>query len=160
LAQLHQVIQASFGWQDYHMWDFETPQGHYGVADDDLGIRSAAAKRLDQVAPQVGANFRYTYDFGDNWEHDLLVETVAPAEPGTAYPRCLSGRRACPPEDCGGIWGYQELVKILTDPKHEEHEERLEWLGFDTATQFDPAAFDLDQTNTALSDLATILVKN
>jgi hypothetical protein len=160
LAQLHQVIQRSFGWQDYHMWDFETPQGRFGVADRDLDIRSAAAQRLDQVAPQAGARLRYTYDFGDNWEHDLLVESVAPAEPGTAYPRCLTGRRAGPPEDCGGIWGYQELIAILGDPRHEEHDERLEWLGFDTATEFDPAAFDLARTDAALSDLATVLVQS
>ena len=158
LAQLHQVIQLSFGWQDYHMWDFETPHGRYGVADRELDILSAAAKRLDQVVPQTGSKLRYTYDFGDNWEHDILVESVAPAEPGTAYPRCRTGRRACPPEDCGGIWGYQELIAILADPQHEEHDERLEWLGFDTATQFDPAAFDVAETNAALSGLAAILV--
>ena len=160
LAQLHQVIQRAFGWQDYHLWDFETPQGRYGVADRDLDIGSAAAQRLDQVAPRVGARLRYTYDFGDNWEHDLLVESIAPAEPGTAYPRCLTGRRAGPPEDCGGIGGYQELIAILGDPQHEDHDERLEWLGFDTATEFDPAAFGLAGTNAALSDLATVLVQS
>ncbi|MFJ7911342.1 plasmid pRiA4b ORF-3 family protein [Kitasatospora sp. NPDC096204] len=160
LRRLHDLVQAAFGWEDYHMWAFETGRERYGVTDRDLGIRSAATMRLDQIAPCVGARFGYTYDFGDNWEHDILVEAVGDAEPGVSYPRCLTGRRAGPPEDCGGIWGYDHLVEILADPGHEEHEERLEWLGLESADQFDPAAFDLDETNTALAGHATVLVPN
>ncbi|UUU36734.1 plasmid pRiA4b ORF-3 family protein [Streptomyces sp. CA-210063] len=160
LRELHDVIQAVFGWEDYHMWAFESGRDRYGVADRDLGIRNAASKRLGQVAPHVGDRLRYTYDFGDDWEHDILVEDVTAPEAGTAYPRCLTGRRACPPEDCGGIWGYDYLIEILADPRHEEHEDRLEWLGLDSADQFDPAAFDAAQVNSALSALATVLVKN
>ncbi|MFE2992241.1 plasmid pRiA4b ORF-3 family protein [Streptomyces sp. NPDC059262] len=160
LQQLHHLIQVAFGWEDYHMWAFETPQDRYGTADRELGIRSAAAKRLDQVAQHTGDQFGYTYDFGDNWEHDILVEAVEDAEPGTAYPRCLTGRRACPPEDCGGVWGYEYLIEILADPKHEEHDDRLEWLGLDSADQFDPAAFDLAEVNTALSGYTAVLIKN
>jgi len=81
------------------------------------------------------------------------------AESGVAYPRCPAGRRACPPEDCGGIWGYQELVEILTDPGHPEHGNRLEWLGLSSAHEFDPAAADLAEINQNLSKLATILAK-
>ncbi|MCX5215535.1 plasmid pRiA4b ORF-3 family protein [Kitasatospora sp. NBC_00240] len=95
-----------------------------------------------------------------NWEHDILVEAVTDAEPGIAYPRCLTGRRACPPEDCGGMWGYEYLIEILAAPGHEEHDERLEWLGLDTADQFDPAAFDLAEVNSALSGFAAILIEN
>ncbi|WP_097223801.1 plasmid pRiA4b ORF-3 family protein [Streptomyces sp. OV198] len=160
LRELHDIIQAAFGWEDYHMWAFESGQDRYGVADRDLGIRSAASKRLRQVAPHVGDRFRYTYDFGDDWEHDILIEDVTEPEPDTGYPRCLTGRRACPPEDCGGIWGYDYLIEILADPRHEEHEDRLEWLGLDSADQFDPATFDAAQANSALSALATVLVKN
>ncbi|RVX46062.1 pRiA4b ORF-3-like protein [Nonomuraea polychroma] len=159
LCTLHDVLQAAFGWEDYHMWVFESPLGRYGVADRELHIASAAAKRLNQVAPAPEDRFSYTYDFGDDWEHAILVEAVTQAEPGIAYPRCLAGRRACPPEDCGGIWGYDYLLEILADPKHEEHEDRLEWLGLDSADQFDPTAFNLAQTNTALSSLATVLIK-
>lgn len=159
LHQLHDIIQAAFGWQDYHMWAFETALGRYGIADRELEIRSAASKRLDQAAPRTGAALRYTYDFGDDWEHDILVEAVTAAEPGVAYPRCLTGRRACPPEDCGGIWGYEYVIEVLADPAHEEHKERLEWLGLDSAEQFDPAAFDPAEANAALSSLATVLVK-
>jgi hypothetical protein len=76
-----------------------------------------------------------------------------------AYPRCLTGRRAGPPEDCGGVWGYQDLIEILADPTHDEHKERLEWLGLDSGGEFDPAAFDVDEVNEALSGLAKVLGK-
>jgi hypothetical protein len=160
LRALHDVLQAALGWEDYHMWVFETPLGRHGLPDRDLEISSAAAKRLDQAAPRKGDRLGYTYDFGDDWEHIIVVEAISSPEPGIAYPRCLTGRRACPPEDCGGIWGYDYLIEILTDPKHEEHQERLEWLGLDSPSQFDPSAFDPTQANTALAGLATILIKN
>ena len=153
LDALHRVIQAAFGWEGYHMWVFETSSGRYGVADRELRIGNAWASRLDEVAPRPQVRFGYTYDFGDEWEHDILVEAVSDSEPGITYPRCLTGRRACPPEDCGGVWGYEDLLEILGDPAHEEHQDRLEWLGLDSADRFDPAAFDLAQANAALSDL-------
>ncbi|WP_433414827.1 plasmid pRiA4b ORF-3 family protein [Microtetraspora malaysiensis] len=159
LRALHDVMQAAFGWEDYHMWVFESPLGRYGATDRELRINSASAKRLNQVAPGQGDRLSYTYDFGDGWEHTIVVEAVTTPEPGIAYPRCLTGRRACPPEDCGGIWGYDYLLEILADPKHEEHEDRLEWLGLDSADQFHPAAFDLARTNAAVSSLAAILIK-
>jgi Plasmid pRiA4b ORF-3-like protein len=160
LRALHDVLQAAFGWEDYHMWVFENPLGRWGVADRELEINSAAAERLDQVAPHEADRLGYTYDFGDVWEHTILVEAVTAPEPGVAYPRCLTGRRACPPEDCGGIGGYDDLVEILTDPEHEEHQERLEWLGLESAGRFDPTAFDLSHANDALSGLATVLIKD
>jgi hypothetical protein len=136
------------------MWVFETPSGRYGVADGELRIGNAAAERLGQIAPRPEDRFGYTYDFGDEWEHDVLVEAVSDPEPDITYPRCLTGRRACPPEDCGGIWGYDDLLEILGDPAHEEHQDRLDWLGLDSADRFDPAAFDLAQVNAALSRLS------
>jgi hypothetical protein len=159
LQQLHEYIQAAFGWHNSHMWVFETPLGDYGTANPELGHRSAAAGRLDDVAVRGGDRLRYTYDFGDDWEHDVLVEDVLTAEPGVAYPRCSGGRRACPPDDCGGLWGYQELLEILADPGHEEYEDRLEWLGIASGSEFDPARFDVDEANRALSKRAKVLVK-
>jgi len=173
LDDLHSVIQQAFDWEGYHLWVFETPNGQYGVAsersseasdavglvvDPELGHRSAAAVRLDQVAPGGGDRIRYTYDFGDNWQHEIVVEDVLDAEPGVAYPRCLAGRRATPPEDCGGIWGYQYLLEILDDPQHPEHAERLEWLGLASADDLDPAAFDHAELNRALP--AKVLVRS
>jgi hypothetical protein len=151
LQRLHRTIQDAFGWQDCHMWVFETDMGDYGVADQELGRRSAASKKLMDVAGYVGDRIRYTYDFGDNWDHEILVEDVLAAEPGVKYPRAVAGRRAGPPEDCGGIWGYQDLCEILANPEHEEHQSRLEWLGLDSADEFDPAAFDLAAVNNALT---------
>lgn len=149
LEKLHLVIQAAFGWENYHLWVFDAGSGRYGLPDRELEIRSAAAKRLKDVAPRRGDRLSYTYDFGDNWVHDLLVEEVLTAEPEFTYPRCVTGRRAGPPEDCGGMWGYEELIDVLADPAHPEHADRLEWLGLTSAAQFDPARFDLDDIRQA-----------
>ncbi|MCX5309392.1 plasmid pRiA4b ORF-3 family protein [Streptomyces sp. NBC_00154] len=92
---------------------------------------------------------------GDDWEHDILIEDIAEPQHRLPSPRCLTGRRACPPEDCGGIWGYDYLIEILADPHHEEHEDRLEWLGLDSADQFDPETFDPAQVNSVLSARAS-----
>jgi hypothetical protein len=158
LERLHLAIQEAFGWTGYHMWVFSTPAGEYGTADPELGHRSAAAKKLSDVA-LTGGRIRYTYDFGDDWEHGITVEDVLAAEPGMTYPRCTAGRRAGPPEDSGGIWGYEYLLEVLADPGHEEHRGRLEWLGLDSADGLDPAAFDLAEVNEALSGLGRVLVK-
>ena len=159
LRDLHDAIQAAFGWAGYHLWVFETPDGDYGMPDSEVGHHDAARVTLDRVAPRTGDRIRYTYDFGDDWQHDIVVEDVLAAEPGVAYPRFVAGRRACPPEDCGGMWGYAELVDILADPEHDEHNERLEWLSLDSADEFDPATLDRDAITEALSGMARILVK-
>ena len=101
----------------------------------------------------TGARFRYTYDFGDDWEHDILVEKMFDRDKAATCPRCTGGRRAGPPEDCGGIWGYADLEEILADPNHPEHEDKLEWLGLDDAAGFDPTGFDADAVTHALSRL-------
>jgi hypothetical protein len=149
LARLHLVIQAVMGWENYHLYAFEVGGEQYGEADRELDIRSASTRRLDQVAAGARARLTYTYDFGDNWEHRIEVEKVLPPDPGVRYPICVAGRRACPPEDCGGVWGYEELLEILRDPQHEEYEERLEWVG----GEFDPEAFDLQAATAALARL-------
>ena len=159
LQRLHATIQQAFGWLDCHLWVFSTPAGEYGVRDPELGHHSAQQKKLSAVAPLPGDRVTYVYDFGDDWEHLIAVEAVLPAEPGVAYPRCITGRRACPPEDCGGIWGYEDLLVILADPGHEEHTSRLEWLGLESAADFDPAGFDVAAVNDALKPLARVLRK-
>ena len=159
LLQLHHAVLAAFGWEGSHLWVFETSAGEYGNGGRELGHRSAASAKLADVAGVTGDRIRYTYDFGDDWQHDIAVEDVRPAEPGTAYPRCTAGRRACPPEDCGGVWGYRELLEILADPRHPEHPDRLEWLGLSAAAELDPAHFDLAEVSAALSGLARVLRK-
>jgi hypothetical protein len=150
LAGLHDIVQTAFGWEDSHMHVFETAYGDFGVADRELGHRAEAPVTLAQVAPGAGDRLRYTYDFGDDWRHEITVEKVLDRQPGP-YPRCTGGRRAAPPEDCGGIWGYAELVDVLADPDHSEHEDRLEWLGLDSAADFDPAHFAPAEITRALT---------
>jgi hypothetical protein len=141
LARLHRVIQVAFGWTDSHIHVFETPYGEYGV-DRELGHRAEGPVTLEQVAPTAKERFRYVYDFGDNWLHDIEVEAVFDRDPSASYPRCTGGRRAAPGDDSGGVWGHEELVAILADPSHPEHGDRLEWLGLESAAEFDPAHFD------------------
>lgn len=159
LARLHSVIQLGFGWQDSHLWVFETPAGRYGSSDPDLEIRSAATKKLSAVADWPGDKLRYEYDFGDGWDHDIVVEAVQPAEQDVAYPRCIAGKRACPPEDCGGIWGYYELLNTLGNPRHENHAQTLWWLGISSPADFDQDRFDLDEVNSYLARLSKVLIK-
>jgi hypothetical protein len=153
LGDLHAIIQAAMGWWDYHLHQFIVGETYYGVPDPDyddyLEMHDEEEVTLAQVAPREGVKFRYEYDFGDGWLHQVLVEKVLPPEPGQSYPVCVKGRRACPPEDVGGMWGYQDFLEAIQDPNHEEHEEYLEWVG----GEFDPEAFDLDGVNVALSDL-------
>ncbi len=105
LEQLHLDIQAAFGWAGYHMWSFSTGYADFGIPDPELGFDDAAAMTLRRLAPSSGDRLRYTYDFGDGWEHAIVVEAVTTAEPDVSYPRCLTGRRTCPPEDSGGMGG-------------------------------------------------------
>lgn len=150
LARLHELIQVAFDWHDSHLHVFETAYGSFGRPDAELGHRAASRVTLEQVAPAVGDKLRYTYDFGDNWEHDIVVEKVLDRDASVAYPRCVGGRRAAPPEDCGGVWGYAELMEILGDPTHPEHRDRLDWLDLDDPTDFDPARFDAKAVTAAL----------
>lgn len=158
LEQLHEIVQASFGWDGYHMWVFSTPSGEFGVHDPELEHGDAASRKLGAAAPRKGSRLRYTYDFGDCWEHEILVEEMMEAASAVAYPRCTAGRRACPPEDCGGIWGYEGLLHILADPDHPEHAERLEWMALDSGDELDPGHFDLGEVNASLAGHARVLV--
>jgi Plasmid pRiA4b ORF-3-like protein len=103
--------------------------------------------------PGLGAKVLYTYDFGDDWEHRIVLEAIVPADPGAAYPVCVAGKGACPPEDCGGAWGYTEMKEILADPGHEQHKEMLKWLGLAEAAEFGPAEFSADEVNERLAVL-------
>jgi hypothetical protein len=155
LDNVHEVIQAAFGWWNYHLHEFEVDGTAYGVPDpdDDWGppVNDERKVRLDTVAHK-GSRIEYIYDFGDHWRHKISVEKVLPADPTTTVPACIDGRRACPPEDCGGTWGYKDLLEILADPTHPEHAERQEWLGrpFDTEA-FDPAEFEDNLRNQHLA---------
>ena len=150
LGKLHDILQIVMGWEDDHLHQFVTGNASYGIPDPDFpdNLRSERNVRLDKIAGQ-GDSLSYEYDFGDGWEHTIKVEKVLAPEKDRHYPVCLDGKRACPPEDCGGPWGYQHLLEVLTNPQDEEHEEMLEWCGED----FDPEAFALVEINKMLRRL-------
>ena len=150
LEQLNDLIQAAFGWLGGHLWVFTTANDEFGPADAELGFRDAARPTLATVVPRAGDRLRYTYDFGDDWQHDIVVEQVAAADAAAAYPRCLGGRRAAPPDDCGGIGAYEELLEALADPGNPDHAERIQWLSDRLPMEWDPASFDRAAIDAAL----------
>ncbi|GIF74817.1 plasmid pRiA4b ORF-3 family protein [Asanoa siamensis] len=151
LDRVHRVIQHAMGWQDYHLHSFEVDGVQYGDPDPDgeLALRDELDVRLDAVAHK-GTRLLYTYDFGDWWEHDLVVEDVFAAEPDERYPRCVAGERACPPEDVGGAFGYADLLVALRDTQHPQHAELRSLV----IRGFDPEAFDPGRATTLLRRLA------
>jgi hypothetical protein len=156
LDELHEIIQASMGWEGMHMYAFVIDDEEYGNPKHGGEVEyDSRFVRLSEVAEEGDSRFRYDYDFGDDWQHAIEIEKTLPAEKGVHYPRCVAGKGACPPEDSGGPFGYQFLLEKLQDPDHEEHEESLEWVGED----FDPEAFDLDGVNEELLRLRCWLGK-
>jgi len=153
LAQLHDVLQTAMGWEDCHMHEFTAGKRRFGGPElsegfmGDPEVESERATRLSAVLARVGAKMIYTYDFGDGWEHSIVLEKRLPPEQDVVYPICLDGQRACPPDDCGGIPGFYHLLEILANPKHKEHNGMLEWVG----GAFDPEAFSVDKINKSLS---------
>ena len=144
LADLHEYIQAAFGWENYHLHQFEIDGVEYGqpalAGDDfDMDFEDETDVLLSKLLPKSSRKARwiYEYDFGDGWRHEVLFEGFPPNDPKAKSPLCLEGERACPPEDCGGPWGYGDYLAAIADPQHEQHEEMLEWRG-----PFDPEAFD------------------
>ncbi|MGH2985196.1 MAG: plasmid pRiA4b ORF-3 family protein [Solirubrobacterales bacterium] len=151
LDRLHEAIVAAFGWQGYHMHVFSSGPDEFGVPDPELGFIDERRVSLGQLIGGVGERLRYTYDFGDGWEHEIVAEELLDADPAVHYPILVEAKGACPPEDCGGPWGYAELKEILADPTHDQHQEMLEWLGLDDASAFDPGAVDVDDREEELA---------
>src|ERR1041384_7655282 len=157
LGWLHAVLQVAMGWTNSHWHHFLTVEACYSDSRSNEGMgfgeepdRDEAKVTLAQAVPIEGAHFGYEYDFGDSWEHDITVEKILPpVTPAPKIAQCLDGARACPPEDCGGVWGYANLLKILKNRKHPEYRTMMEWLG----RQLDAEAFDLAKTNRWLRKL-------
>jgi hypothetical protein len=155
LAKLHDVLQVAMGWEDGHMHEFSIGQRRIGRPDPEdrlMGIPSVENEHtvlLSGIWGRVGSKAIYTYDFGDTWEHSMVLEKRLPDDPHQTYPVCTDGQLACPPEDCGGIPGFYDLVEALHDPNHERHEEMLDWIGDD----FDPQAFSVDNVNRMLAPM-------
>lgn len=146
LSELHAIVQEAMGWEDCHLHAFEVAGRTFGRPDLELRMDDESGIALGEIVQSGVFRFGYEYDFGDGWEHELVVEGSVSGEAVGRVPRVVAGRRACPPEDCGGMWGYAELLEVLDDPEDPEHVEKREWLGGD----FDPEAFDLGAVNERL----------
>ncbi len=151
LAKLHRIIQEVMGWFDGHLHQFIVGQIYYGIPsrEDISEVKDEKKVRLDQILSVPGRRIVYEYDFGDGWEHVIVLEKILSPDSKARYPRCLDGARACPPEDCGGIYGYADFLEAIREPEHEEHEETLEWIG----GEFDQEEFDLEAVNQSLKSI-------
>jgi len=145
LDKLHEHIQTAMGWTNSHLHQFDIKDKRYGDSDllddgfEDFECVDSTVTMVSDILPKTGKRFafKYEYDFGDAWCHEVLYEGSPPLEKGKKYPLCLEGERACPPEDVGGVWGYAEYLAALANPKHECHDEYMEWSG-----PFDPVDFE------------------
>jgi len=152
LLKLHRILQVLMGWEDYHLHVFEIGGVDYSmpypdeVDLDEMDMISEKRVKLSQLHLAEKSRFLYEYDLGDSWIHEILVEKILPPDPKVKYPVCIAGERSSPPEDCGGVWGYEEFVEAICDPDHPEHEEYLDWVGGD----FDSEKFDLEAINREL----------
>ncbi|MFN0149587.1 MAG: plasmid pRiA4b ORF-3 family protein [bacterium] len=156
LSGLHRILQAAMPWSDSHLHQFRVGNTYYGSPDDEFArdTLSERATTLREIAPAARDRFVYEYDFGDGWQHEIVVEEILPPDPTVRFTECVGGARACPPEDCGGVPGYPRLVEVMRNPAHPERGEMLEWIG----GAFDPEAFDLNGINRALRRLASLWV--
>lgn len=151
LSGLHRVIQEVMGWENCHLHLFRFGNKEYGIPDPEFPseMRSERGRRLHEFLHNEGETFGYEYDFGDSWEHDIVVERIV-TDAEIVDAKCLEGERACPPEDVGGPPGYMEYLEALKDPSHPDHQQMVEWRG----PSFDPERFDLKRINRRLSQLS------
>ena len=152
LEEMHYIIQIAMGWTNSHLHEFVIGRQRIGGPDemDDFDFEppdnAAEQVQLLELPLKAKDKFSYLYDFGDSWAHTLLVEATLELNPTEQYPRCLAGKNACPPDDCGGIPGYANMLEALADPKHPAHEDMVEWIG----PEFDSEDFDLESVNDQL----------
>jgi hypothetical protein len=151
LKAVHDVIQAAVLFEDYHLFQFEIGDRRYGYPDPDWGdMRDARYIRLGAVLARGETRFTYTYDFGDNWRHTVVVEEVGAADPMVDYPRFIDGARRAPPEDVGGLPGFEKFLDAMADPRHPEHDSVMTWYG----RPFDPTDIDVPAITQRLEKLA------
>jgi len=153
LSDFHKIIQTTMGWTNSHLHQFIKNRTFYSVKypdDDTWDIDNVDYKkektRISDLLRTEKDKIIYEYDFGDGWEHDIILEKILPVDNDIKYPICVAGKMNCPPEDCGGVWGYFQMLEVLKQPAHEEYENIIEWLG----GEFDPQYFDKDEINELL----------
>jgi len=144
LDQLHSVLQVAMGWSNYHLHQYRVGSTYIGIPhpDFDMDVTDERKVYLQDIISNLKDRFVYEYDFGDGWEHKIVLEKILPLDYSES-PIVIKGKRACPPEDCVGVWGYSDPLDAIQDPKHEEHESMLEWVG----GEFDPDVFDMNFIN-------------
>lgn len=156
LARLHEVIQLCMGWTDTHLHQFMVGNAFYAPPEEEedweeIGAHDEAAFTLADLEADMRTHCMYDYDFGDNWQHEITLEKIIPPDEKPAgHAVLLAGERACPPEDIGGIPGYEDFLDAIQDPKSEEHKELLEWYGSD---DFDPDFFETEKINRLLKKM-------
>ena len=153
LVKLDRVIQAAMGWTNSHLHEFEIAGERYGHINDDWGqddrLLDERRRTIGTLLAQDVPAFSYLYDFGDNWQHTIVVEKVMRSDEGNNWTQCIAGANACPPEDVGGTGGYEEFVEAISDPTHEEHVAMRRWHG----GPYDPLGFDINAVNRELRRL-------
>lgn len=156
LSGFHTVIQYSMGWLNCHLHQFEKDKVLYGIPDDEFAgdfgvtIKDERTFKLSHLLKKEKDSLVYEYDFGDGWSHKVILEKILPFDESVKVAKCIKGKMACPPEDCGGVWGYQNLLEIINDPSNPEHDEMLDWVG----GEFDPNYFSLEEVNEMLFEHA------
>lgn len=147
---LHEVLQVTFGWAQYHLYKFEIDDTWIGLPDPEYDMSDVIDEEVsvEEMLPGEGETFEYEYDFGDCWTHLITVESVDEIDEDVT-PECLGGENAAPPEDVGGGWGYQEFLEAIKDPKHPDHERWTNWIG----GEWDEHEFDLELHNQVLEDI-------
>lgn len=150
LDHMHSIIQIAMGWFDCHLHQYIANNLYIGIPDTDFSMELENERKfyLNDIISNQKDKFVYEYDFGDGWEHKVVLEEILPLNFSDS-PFVIKGKKACPPEDCGGIWGYYNFLEAILEPTHEEHEAMLEWFG----GEFDPDKFDMDAINNQLKDL-------
>lgn len=148
LFELHAILQLTMGWTNSHLHQFIANGIYYGEPHPDFGfdVEDEQEFQIYQIVNLPGDKFIYEYDFGDGWEHEIVLEEILASDSEKEYPCCIKGKRHCPPEDVGGVWGYEGFLEALQDTNHPEHEQYKEWIG----GSFDSEAFDIEEVNQKL----------
>ena len=138
------------GWTNSHLHSFSIGKKHYmEILQDDIdfgdnpNVVDSDGIKLNDILKSAKTKMAYEYDFGDGWMHEIILEKILPFDEKAKLPICLAGEMNCPPENCGGVYGYSNFLSIRQNPNHEEYEDVMEWLGED----FDPDYFNVDEKN-------------
>jgi hypothetical protein len=155
LRRLHETIQAAMGWLDQHLYEFQIGDRRYGTPNPEYNpmgstVANDSAVKLSTLVEKGIDRIHYTYDFGDDWRHEIIIEDIRPGEPDIDYPVLVEGARHCPPEDCGGPPGFQAFLEAITNPTHPEHEDALDWYG----DPYDPEDIEREVIEAQLSRIA------